>query len=95
MTLDFKEFQKESNKIIIGHLKISLKSNDILIYRGEFKDRVHQIIPQIGIAFKFLLDEESEPHLIDQQMVCAIEDEKEREEICDELFNMYKYTFNN
>lgn len=90
MTLDFKEFQKESNKIIIGQLKISLKSKHFIIHRGEFKDRVHQIFPQIGIALKLLLDEESEPHLIDQKVVCAIEDQKEREEICDELFNMYK-----
>ena len=30
------------------------------------------------MAFKLQLEEEKEPHLIDQQMVCAAEDEKER-----------------
>jgi hypothetical protein len=44
---------------------------------------------------KLLLDEESEPHLIDQQVVCAAEDEKEQEEIGDELFNLCKESFNN
>jgi hypothetical protein len=50
--------------------------------------------PQIGIAFKLVLDEEGEPQLIDNQVVCAAEDEKEREEIGDELFNLCKQSFN-
>ena len=88
------EFQKESQKIIIEYLKHSLKCKDIIIHKGEFKDRAHQIYPQIGLAFKLQLDEDKEPQLIDNQLVCAAEDEKEREEIVEELFKLCKQTFN-
>lgn len=93
MIKDFNEFQKESLKIINAYRKGSLKNKYILIYKEDYKDRAHQIYPLIGIALKLQLDEETEPHLFDQQVVCAVENEKEREEIGDELFKLSKKTF--
>jgi hypothetical protein len=41
-----------------------------------------------------VLDEESEPQLIDNQVVCAAEDEKVQEDMSDELFKLCKQVFN-
>jgi hypothetical protein len=75
-------------------MKPSLKSNHIIIYKDQYKDDRGQVYPQIGIALNIFLSEEIEHLLVDQLLICAGEDEKEREETGDELFEKCRKAFN-